>query len=179
MRTNFDLWIWAVQIQFDWTSMSPCLLLCYSPFLWLYPSGPDHTGRAVLLPQSHQCSREAEMAGGVGNSQGLPYRQPNKERKGYLECCKHCLTNYTLLSCKCIVNAFYCFRASGELGGFENQDVRTQIVLWPPSPTSKQDKGQWWARRLRGGTMTVWLSRWNKRSCCVCVCMCGFGPISK
>lgn len=62
---------------------SPLHCALSSP-LWLHSSGPDHPWRAVLLPQSHQRSREAEMAGGTGNSQSLPYRQPDKERKRYL-----------------------------------------------------------------------------------------------
>lgn len=63
-------------------SVSP---LCFiSSFLRLNTSWPHHTRRAVLLPQGHQRSWEAEMACGAGNSQSLPYRQQNKERKGYL-----------------------------------------------------------------------------------------------
>lgn len=68
------------------TNISPCLHLHFiSSFLWLYTSWPDYTWRAVFLPQSHQCSREAEVAGGTGNSQSLPDRQSNKARKRYLD----------------------------------------------------------------------------------------------
>lgn len=131
------------------TGMFPCLLLFFflfffSSFLWLYTSWPDHTRRAVLLPQSHQCSRKAEMAGGAGNSQSLPYRQPNQERKRYLDtlqdtvasknrvkafrpgivqtiltykCCKAFARLLKLWSAVCVHNEY---RASGEYRGAEN-----------------------------------------------------------
>lgn len=128
-----------------------CSLACccfffffFSSFLWLYTSWPDHTRRAVLLPQSHQCSRKAEMAGGAGNSQSLPYRQPNQERKRYLDtlqdtvasknrlkafrpgivqtiltykCCKAFARLLKLWSAVCVHNEY---RASGEYRGAEN-----------------------------------------------------------
>ena len=52
-----------------------------SPLLWLHTGWPDHPWRTVLLPQSHQRSGEAEMAGRIGICQGLPHRQPNQERE--------------------------------------------------------------------------------------------------
>lgn len=77
--------LWTCFFFFDKHVSLFCCCVFHSSFLWLHTSRSDHTRRAVLLPQSHQCSWEAEMAGCTGNGQSLPYGQPDKERKRYLD----------------------------------------------------------------------------------------------